>query len=135
LAQVVIEMLVGSGQCEITPVDREIPKWSLDREERRANTARNTRQKMFQGEVVSIHIATMAGAPMELRQHVEAIVGRGLEGDCYFVGGVDHWSKTPGTGREGSLIEIEALEALQREKEITIAAGSTRRNIETRGVH
>jgi MOSC domain-containing protein YiiM len=88
---------------------------------------------MFRGEVISIHIAVTAGAPMESLPHVEAVVGRGLEGDRYFTG-TGHWSKTPGTGREVTLIEIEAIEALAREKEITIAAGAARRNIVTRSV-
>jgi MOSC domain-containing protein YiiM len=88
---------------------------------------------MFRGEVVSIHVAPMAGAPMESRQHTEAIVGRGLEGDRYLEG-TGYWSKTPGAGREVTLIEIEAIEALEREKGIVIAAGAARRNIVTRGV-
>src|SRR5215813_1666287 len=88
---------------------------------------------MFQGDLVSICVAAKAGAPMESRQSAEAIVGRGLEGDRY-CDGSGHWSKTPGTGREVTLIEIETIEALEREKEIVIAPGATRRNLVTRGV-
>jgi MOSC domain-containing protein YiiM len=88
---------------------------------------------MFRGEVVSIYIASKAAAPVEERQSVEAIAGRGLEGDRYF-GATGYWSKDPGVSREVTLIEIESIEALQREKNITIAPGDARRNIVTRGV-
>jgi MOSC domain-containing protein YiiM len=88
---------------------------------------------MFRGDVVSIHVAATAGIPMESRQHVEAIVGRGLEGDRYF-DGTGHWSNSPGVSREITLIEIESIEALAREKNIEIRPGAARRNLVTRGV-
>jgi len=88
---------------------------------------------MFHGEVVSIHVAASGGAPMESRQSIEAIVGRGLEGDRY-LDGSGHWSSTPGVGRQVTLIEIETIEALEREKNIVIAPGASRRNLVTRGV-
>ena len=88
---------------------------------------------MFHGEVVSIHVAASAGAPMQSRQSIEAIVGRGLEGDRYLAGS-GHWSSTPGVGRQVTLIEIESIEALEREKNIVISAGASRRNLVTRGV-
>src|SRR5215467_1339072 len=88
---------------------------------------------MFQGAVVSIHVTTKAGLPMESLDHVQAIVGRGLEGDRYFAG-VGYWSNRPGVSREVTLIEIEAIEALAREKSIAISAGAARRNVVTRGV-
>src|SRR5215470_19975614 len=88
---------------------------------------------MFHGEVVSIHVAASAGAPMESRQSIEAIVGRGLEGDRY-VDGSGHWSSNPGIGRQVTLIEIETIEALEDEKSIVIAPGASRRNLVTRGV-
>jgi MOSC domain-containing protein YiiM len=37
-------------------------------------------------------------------------------------------------GREVALIEFETIEALEREKSITIAPGAARRNVVTRGV-
>jgi MOSC domain-containing protein YiiM len=88
---------------------------------------------MLHGEVVSIYVAARAGAPMASRQSVEAIVGRGLEGDRYYEGS-GHWSSTPGMGRQITLIEIETIEALEREKNIVIAPGASRRNLVTRGV-
>jgi len=88
---------------------------------------------MFRGSVVSLHIARNAAAPMESTQEVKAVAGRGLEGDRYFVG-TGHWSKTPGVSREVTLVEIESIEALEREKNISIAPAAARRNIVTRGV-
>jgi MOSC domain-containing protein YiiM len=88
---------------------------------------------MFRGNVVSIFIARGAAIPMESREEVKAVVGQGLEGDRYF-DGTGHWSKTPGVGREVTLIEIEAIEALESERNIAIKPGATRRNVVTRGV-
>jgi hypothetical protein len=65
--------------------------------------------QMFRGNVVSIHIARDAAAPMESTQEVKAIGGQGLEGDRYF-DGTGHWSKTPGVSREVTLIELETIE-------------------------
>jgi len=88
---------------------------------------------MFRGNVVSLHIAQDAAVPMESAADVKAVVGRGLAGDRYF-NGTGHWSKHPGVSREVTLIEIEAIEALEREKSIAVAPGAARRNVVTRGV-
>jgi MOSC domain-containing protein YiiM len=70
---------------------------------------------------------------MEQKESARAIAGRGLEGDRYF-DGAGYWSKHPGVGREITLIEVEAIEALEREKKIAIAPSAARRNLVTRGV-
>jgi MOSC domain-containing protein YiiM len=88
---------------------------------------------MFKGNVVSLHLARNAAMPMESTLEVKAIAGLGLEGDRYSLG-LGEWSKTPGVGREITLIEIETIEALEREGSITIAPGAARRNVVTRGV-
>ena len=88
---------------------------------------------MFEGNVVSLHIARDAAVPMESTREAKAVVGQGLEGDRYF-NGTGHWSKTPGVSREVTLIELETIEALEQEKNIAIAPGAARRNIVTRGV-
>ena len=88
---------------------------------------------MFQGDVVSIYVAAKAGIPTETRHQVEAIAGRGLEGDRYF-DGTGHWSNSPGVSREITLIEIESIEALAHEKNIEITPAAVRRNLVTRGV-
>jgi MOSC domain-containing protein YiiM len=88
---------------------------------------------MFRGEVVSIHVAAKAGASMESLVCVEAISGRGLAGDRYFTK-TGFWSKNAGVGREVTLIEIEAIDAMAREKGVEIAPPAARRNLVTRGV-
>lgn len=70
---------------------------------------------------------------MEPRLEVTAVAGRGIEEDRYFHG-AGYWSKSPGAIRDITLIEIEAIEALNREKNISLAPGATRRNLVTRGV-
>jgi MOSC domain-containing protein YiiM len=83
--------------------------------------------------VVSLHIAPSGAAPMQSVGSVNAIAGRGLEGDRYYnLSGT--YSNHPGDGRHVTLIESEALEALWREYEITLEPGLARRNIVTRGV-
>lgn len=97
---------------------------------------------MWQGRVVSIHLANKAGAPLDVVPEARAVPGRGLEGDRYFLG-QGYYSARPGSGgREVTLIEMETLEALERgvpnsEGEtvgIKLTAAETRRNIATSGV-
>lgn len=84
------------------------------------------------GEVVSIHIAEKAEAPMQSVDRVRAIPGKGLEGDRYF-NAKGTYSDRPGPAREITLIESEAIEAMARDNELTIARGASRRNVTTRG--
>lgn len=85
---------------------------------------------MWQGNVVSIHVAPEASAPMVTVQDVRALPGRGLEGDRYCTGR-GHYSAKPSVGgREITLIEVEAIEAL----DLKVTAADTRRNIATQGV-
>ncbi len=64
---------------------------------------------------------------------VKAKAGKGLEGDRYS-NQLGTFSDQPGTGREITLIEIEAIEALKRDYDIELEARLTRRNLVTRGV-
>lgn len=88
---------------------------------------------MWQGTVVSIHIAAAAAGPAVSVNEVRAAPGKGLEGDRYFKQ-VGTYSNNPGSGRDVTLIEIEAIEALKRDHGIELAPGESRRNIVTRGV-
>lgn len=87
----------------------------------------------WQGAVAGIYIATEAAGPTVSLEEVEAVAGRGLQGDRYFAG-EGTYSDTPGTGRQVTLIEQEALEAAAREYGISLEPGQSRRNIETVGV-
>jgi MOSC domain-containing protein YiiM len=85
------------------------------------------------GNVVSLHIAASGAAPMKSLRQVQAVERQGLEGDRYAVK-LGTYSNEPGSGREVTLIEIEAIEALQRDYQIVLEPGLSRRNIVTRGV-
>jgi MOSC domain-containing protein YiiM len=88
---------------------------------------------MFEGRVVSIFVASKAGAPMEALDEAKATPGRGIAGDRYFEG-TGAWSNHPGEGREITLVELEAIEGLAREKNIALKSAETRRNLVTHGV-
>lgn len=88
---------------------------------------------MWQGTVVSIHIAAAAAGPAVSVNEVRAVPGKGLEGDRYFhLAGT--YSDNPGPFRQVTLIEIEAIEALRRDYRIDLNPGDSRRNIVTRRV-
>lgn len=88
---------------------------------------------MTQGRVISIHMAPAAGAPMQSAESVRAIAGQGLEGDRYFTK-QGTYSATPGAVRDVTLIETEAVEAMNAKLSTAFAPGAMRRNIVTRGV-
>jgi MOSC domain-containing protein YiiM len=67
------------------------------------------------------------------RDEVAAVEGRGLEGDRYF-NKTGSWSKDDGPERQVTLIEIESIEAVERDAGMVLDKGETRRNIVTRGV-
>jgi MOSC domain-containing protein YiiM len=85
------------------------------------------------GQVVGIHIAAVAAAPIKSLAEVRAVANRGLEGDRYFSKS-GTYSNEPGTGRDVTLIEIEAIEALKRDYNIELEPGRSRRNIVTQAV-
>jgi MOSC domain-containing protein YiiM len=70
---------------------------------------------------------------MESITNAFVVAGRGLRGDRYH-DGTGTYSNHPGTGREVTLIESEALEALKRDYGIEIEPGQARRNFVTRAV-
>jgi MOSC domain-containing protein YiiM len=85
------------------------------------------------GSVVSLHIAAAAAASMQTFDWVEAVAARGIAGDRYF-SGLGTYSNHPGSGRQVTLIESEAIIALARDYGIELNAGLARRNIVTVGV-
>lgn len=85
------------------------------------------------GTVRNIHISPEAAAAPVAVEQVNAVAGRGLEGDRYF-NKTGTYSETPGSGREVTLIAIEEIEALARDTGIDLQPGESRRNITTRGV-
>lgn len=86
----------------------------------------------WQGKVVSIQIGETS-QPLNYVESVEAQAGIGLVGDRYGIG-AGTFSKKKGPDREITLIEQEALEALEREYEISMTSAEARRNVTTQGV-
>ncbi|MBV0903666.1 MOSC domain-containing protein [Haloarcula salina] len=83
------------------------------------------------GTVTQIHVTPERGAEPEPVERVEAVAGAGLCGDRYF--------DESGTfaDREGcdlTLIESEALAAVERDHGIDLEPGAHRRNVTTAGV-
>lgn len=88
---------------------------------------------MGDGTVEAIYIAPSRGAETIYMEHVHVVPGMGIEGDRYFdqpgPGGIH--SKP---GRELTLVESEAIEAICSKDGIPLSPDKTRRNIVTRGV-
>ncbi len=78
------------------------------------------------GQVEAIYISAEHGELPRAVESVRAIAGKGLEGNRYFDEGKPE--------KELTLIEAEALEALQAEHGIELDGASSRRNVLTRGV-
>jgi len=85
------------------------------------------------GNLVAIQIGRQAEGRLESVLEVRAIPGKGLEGDRYFRG-EGSFSKTPGGGRQVTLVASEMLDLLRNEHGIALQAAETRRNLVTKGV-
>jgi MOSC domain-containing protein YiiM len=77
--------------------------------------------------LLHIHVASKASAPMDALSEARLVAGIGLEGDRYATG-LGTYSKKHHTDRQATLIEVEALEALARDRGVEL------RNLTTRGV-
>lgn len=83
------------------------------------------------GTVARIHLTPESGADPEAVETVEAVAGAGLRGDRYFE---DSGTFADRDGCALTLIEQEALDAVERDHDISLAPGAHRRNITTDGV-
>ncbi len=88
---------------------------------------------MFEGTVDSIYIAPVASEPTVSVEQARAVPGKGLEGDRYF-NREGTYSDRHGPDREVTLIEIETIQALERDYKLKLSPGDARRNIVTRNV-
>jgi MOSC domain-containing protein YiiM len=88
---------------------------------------------MFHGELIGIFITQRKATDLQPLEQVEAVAGRGLTGDRYFLK-EGTYSVKDGPDREVTLIEAEALDGLAREYGLTLPPALTRRNLLTRGV-
>lgn len=84
------------------------------------------------GKVTNIFITAKAGEPMQPVQSVTAVASKGLQGDRKFRDGKG--GKKDAADREVTLIESEAVDAVNRDYPLRIEAIETRRNILTQGV-
>ncbi len=76
------------------------------------------------GEIEAIHVADQSAGQTEDIEAVEAVEGAGLRGDRHF---------DPDTsGNDITLIEAEALDAIEEEAGIALEPGEHRRNVTTR---
>ena len=88
---------------------------------------------MFHGQLIGIYIAPHKSKDLQPIDRVEAVAGRGLVGDRYFLK-EGTYSAKDGPDREVTLIEVEALAGLASEYALTLQPAQSRRNLLTRGV-
>ena len=88
---------------------------------------------MSSGTVLAIYITSIHGQSTRPIDAVRVVPGMGLEGDRYF-GPAGMQGKRSGSGRDLTLIEMEALDALEIEIGLHLDPGEARRNLVTRGV-
>ena len=90
---------------------------------------------MFEGRLVAIHVSDTGAGQMRAVDQAEAVPGRGLETDRYaHQKGSFQKTKPQDPSREITLIEREAIDAIQRECDIKIKPADTRRNLLTESV-
>jgi MOSC domain-containing protein YiiM len=84
------------------------------------------------GFIESIHVTPAAGAAMVSVAEAIAVAGRGLAGDRYeaSAGTFSTWPKD----HQFTLIEGEAIDAMNRLPGVRLGPGDTRRNVTTRGI-
>jgi MOSC domain-containing protein YiiM len=79
------------------------------------------------GRVEAIYLVPEHGGAPAAHERVDAVPGRGLDGDR-------HFRAPDAPGHDLTLIEAEALEGLARDTGIELGPGESRRNVVTRGV-
>lgn len=87
----------------------------------------------WRGLVTHLHRAPGAGVAMEARDALELVAGQGIVGDRY-KDGIGFYSDKPEEGRQVTLFEQEALDALKRDHGIDFTPHEHRRNVTTSGV-
>ena len=86
------------------------------------------------GSVERIHVAPATGGDPEPRESVEAVAGRGIEGDRYFRGEGIYNEAEDLEPSDITLIEAEAIAAAAADYGVEFESGGHRRNVTTRGV-
>ena len=86
------------------------------------NQSQERELAMWQGNVESLHIVAEKSQPMATVESVQAVAGRGLDGDRY-ASGKGTYSEFPEEGRQVTLFEQETLVALRRESRRSLGCG------------
>jgi hypothetical protein len=86
------------------------------------------------GSVAAIHVAPDTGGDPEPVDAVDAVAGRGLEGDRYYRGEGVYNERDDLEPSDVTLIEAEALAAAEAEYGVDFEPGAHRRNVTTREV-
>lgn len=81
--------------------------------------------------IVNIFVAPKGGAEMTQQASVDAIAGRGLDGDRYCAH-EGHWKGEDEC--QVTFIEKEALDEIERAGQVSVSDGEHRRNIVTEGL-
>jgi len=84
------------------------------------------------GRVEAIFVGPELEGPLHPADEVSVVAGRGIPGDRYYK--PDSEPARGSEGRDLTLFEAEAVEALAAEHGIELAPSETRRNVMTRGV-
>ena len=88
---------------------------------------------MQSGVVEAIYIGPSPNETPRPVQRVQAVSGKGLEGDRYFKGEGTFYEPAK-DGQDLTLIEAEAIEGLADDAGIELEPGEARRNLVTRGI-
>lgn len=89
----------------------------------------------WNGTVSHLHVTARAFLPMRSQESIELVAGRGIVGDRYMMGHEQgFYSEKPEEGRQVTLFESEALDAILRDYKIELLPEEHRRNITTVGV-
>ena len=83
---------------------------------------------------MAVYIADRAEVLPSPVAAVNAVAGKGLEGDRYFDDDGTFSDEPRSDGRDITLVEAEAVEGLARDTGIELTPAETRRNVVTRGV-
>jgi MOSC domain-containing protein YiiM len=85
------------------------------------------------GVVAGLYLAGGAGEPMQGVPEAQAVAGKGLEGDRYFLR-AGTYTDDPKRGCQLTLIALEALLAVEQETGTAVGPAGARRNVVTRGI-
>jgi MOSC domain-containing protein YiiM len=86
------------------------------------------------GRVEAIFLARDEEGARRAVDRATAVAGVGLDGDAYRAGGPRHRARDRANGRDLTLVEAEALDALAAEAGIELEPWEARRNVLTRGI-